>query len=435
MGPTLPGDIVQCPADYRRLQLTGTLAGKERRQHARWLPPACADMKIVVFGLTISSSWGNGHATLWRALCRALARRGHTVVFIERDVPYYAAHRDLAPGDWWEGELVLFADWRDVREKARRHLSEADVGIITSYCPDGIAATSLLLESPARLRVFYDLDTPVTLDTLQSGQAVSYISARGLVDFDLVLSYTGGRALTELRSRLGARRVATLYGSVDPEAHRAAPPEERFRADLSYLGTYARDRQAALAALLIEPARRLPGRRFLIAGAQYPESFPWGENIYFVRHLEPAQHSAFFSSCRLTLNVTRRPMKEMGYCPSGRLFEAAACGAPLLSDYWEGLELFFKPGVEIIVARDSDEATAAVELSDAELSRIGQQARERMLHQHTAAQRALEFEAAIAAAQAGGWSALRPELAPAGADSSVSTEMAPRSGPPLVAEA
>lgn len=347
-------------------------------------------MKLVIFGLTISSSWGNGHATLWRGLCRALAERGHTLVFFERDVPYYAAHRDLQ--EWRDGELCLFSDWDQVAPAARKHLADADAAMVTSYCPDGVAATELVLESGARMKVFYDLDTPVTLESLEAGRSVEYLSPRGLGGFDLVLSYTGGRALDELRSRLGARRVATLYGSVDPEVHRRVAPVDHFRADLSYLGTYAEDRQAALEALLIEPARRLPQRRFVIAGAQYPAAFPWGDNTFFVRHLEPAQHPAFFSSSRLTLNVTRGAMKAMGYCPSGRLFEAAACGAPLLSDYWEGLELFFEPGAEIIVARDSDEATAAIDLPYAALQEIARRARERVLDQHTARHRARDLE-------------------------------------------
>ncbi len=355
-----------------------------------WCAPEIPTMKLVIFGLTISSSWGNGHATLWRALCRALAERGHTIVFFERDVPYYAAHRDLQ--EWPDGELCLFGEWADVIPLARKHLAEADAAMVTSYCPDGVAATELVLDSAARLRVFYDLDTPVTLDALQAGKAVPYIGARGLSDFDLVLSYTGGRALTELKEHLGARQVATLYGSVDPDVHRPVPPVDHFRCDLSYLGTYAEDRQATLEALLIEPARRLPERRFVIAGAQYPAAFPWTDNIFFVRHLEPGQHPAFFASSRLTLNVTRRAMKEMGYCPSGRLFEAAACGAPLLSDYWEGLDLFFQPEREIIVARDSDEATAAIDLPYGALQEIATRARERVLDQHTARHRARELE-------------------------------------------
>src|SRR5947209_2326724 len=174
-------------------------------------------MKFVIFGLTVSSSWGNGHATLWRGLWRALARRGHQVVFFEKDVPYYAAHRDVY--ELSGGELVLYSQWGDVLSKARVHLQDADVAMVTSYCPDGIAASGLALSSPATVKVFYDLDTPVTLENLRAGKPVSYIGPRGLRDFDLVLSYTGGQALEELRSRLGAGRVATLYGHVDPGVH------------------------------------------------------------------------------------------------------------------------------------------------------------------------------------------------------------------------
>lgn len=351
-------------------------------------------MKLVIFGLTVSSSWGNGHATLWRGLCRALARQGHEVVFFERDVPYYAAHRDVfaLPGG---GTLHLFDDWEATVPVARKHLADADVAMVTSYCADGVAATELALASPARLRVFYDMDTPVTLDRLQTGQPVNYIGPRGLRDFDLVLSYTGGRALDELKTRLGARRVAPLYGSVDPDVHGPAEPVPHFGADLSYLGTYAEDRQAALEALLIEPARQRPDLRFLIGGALYPQDFPWNDNIFFVRHVEPPQHPAFYASSRLTLNITRRAMKAMGYCPSGRFFEAAACGTPVLTDRWEGLDAFFEPGEEILVAESTDEALAALALSDEARRRIARRARERTLEEHTADRRAGNLVAAL----------------------------------------
>lgn len=347
-------------------------------------------MKLVVFGLTISSSWGNGHATLWRGLCRALAERGHRVVFFEQDRPYYAAHRDLfdIPG----GNLQLYATWDDVRTRARSELADADVALVTSYCGDARAAIELMLESAVRLRVFYDLDTPITLDALDRAEGVDYLGPRGLTDFDLVLSYTGGRALEELRERLGARQVAPLYGSVDPLVHRPVLPQARFASDLSYLGTYAADRQPALETLLIDPARRLPHRRFLIGGAQYPAEFPWTSNIYFVQHLEPAQHPVFFSSSRLTLNITRRAMKAMGYCPSGRLFEAAACGAALLSDDWEGLDQFFTPNSELLVAHTSEDSLAALDSSEATLRAIAAAARERVLSEHTARHRVIELE-------------------------------------------
>lgn len=349
-------------------------------------------MKFVVFGLTISSSWGNGHATLWRGLCHALAGLGHRVVFFERDTSYYAQHRDFSdlPG----GALILYPDWDSVRRRAADELADADVAITTSYCPDALPATELLLGSKA-MAVFYDLDTPVTLSRVEAGEPVPYLGPHGLADFDLVLSYTGGGALQALRQRLGARRAVPLYGHVDPAVHRPAAPQSRYRADLSYLGTYAADRQAMLERLFLDPARQRPGRRFLIGGAQYPADFPWAQNIHFVRHVAPADHPAFFSSSRMTLNVTRQAMADMGWCPSGRLFEAAACGTAILSDGWEGLDAFFAPGREILVARDSGDAVAAVDLSDAEVARIAAAARQRVLSEHTSMHRARDLLAAL----------------------------------------
>ncbi|MCC6558396.1 MAG: glycosyltransferase [Polyangiaceae bacterium] len=355
-------------------------------------------MRLVIFGLTISSSWGNGHATLWRGLCGALGRMGHRTTFFERDVPYYAAHRDLQTFDG--GRLRLYAEWDDVAGEARKAVDQADAAIVTSYCPDAIAATELVLGSRG-LRVFYDLDTPITLARLDAaaregaaghgGGAVAYLGPRGLRDFDLVLSYTGGAALEALRSRLGARRVAPLYGSVDPAAHRPAPRPEGRRAALSYLGTYAADRQAALDKLFLEVARRRPEERFLLGGSLYPDDFPWTANLDYVRHVPPGRHASFYASAALTLNVTRGPMAAMGYCPSGRLFEAAACGVPILSDAWEGIERFFTPGTEILLAGTTEEALAAISMPEQELEDVACAARERALTDHTAARRAVEL--------------------------------------------
>ncbi len=350
-------------------------------------------MKFVIFGLSISSSWGNGHATLWRALCRALIRRKHQVVFYERDVPYYAAHRDLVelPGL----DLQLYSDWDAILPGARKHLAEADVGMVTSYCFDALPASELVLDCPAKIRCFYDLDTPVTLEKIQAGQKVDYIPGEGLGDFDLVLSFTGGCALQNLQVHLGAQRVAPLYGSVDLESYHPVAPSEEFRADLSYLGTYAADRQQTLEELFLKPAGQLPQQQFRIGGAQYPPDFAWHGNIYFSRHVTPSQHPSFYCSSRMTLNVTRRAMKEMGYCPSGRLFEAAACGTPILSDWWEGLDGFFKPGQEILIARRAEDILAALELSDRELADLAGQARQRTLTEHGADHRAGQLEAIL----------------------------------------
>jgi spore maturation protein CgeB len=347
-------------------------------------------MKLVIFGLTITSSWGNGHATLWRGLVKALSRRGHHISFFERNVPYYAQTRDLTA--WPFSEILLYKNWSEVRPAAQEHLKEADAVIVTSYFPDARQATELARSSKSLLRVFYDLDTPVTLKRQAAGEKIDYIGPRGLRDFDLVLSFTGGLAPQELKFKLGAKNVATLFNHVDPETHGPTDSHVAYRADLSYLGTYALDRQRSLRKLLIEPARSLTNRRFLIAGALYPANFPWAKNIYFVPHLSPNEHSAFFCSSRLSLNVTRKPMVEMGFSPSGRLFEAAACGTPIISDFWPGLDRFFQPGSEILVAKDSRDVVAALERPDEELKIIGRAARERALKEHTSAHRAMQLE-------------------------------------------
>ena len=348
-------------------------------------------MRIVIFGLTVSSSWGNGHATLWRSLIRALLQRGHTVSFFERDVAYYADARDLErlPEG---GELIFYGDFGDVRELGRKRLDEADLAICTSYCPDGREACALVLASAACVRCFYDLDTPVTLDALDRGGMPEYLPREGLGAFDLVLSYTGGRALAELQSRLGARLVAPLYGSVDPETHFPTAAVAEFRSTMSYLGTYAADRQEGVERLLLEAARRSPDFRFLIGGAQYPQSFPWGENIFFVSHMPPQMHPAFFSSSQVTLNVTRAAMARYGFCPSGRLFEAAACGTPIITDMWEGLESFFVPGTEILPVNDADDVVNVLAFTPERLRAIGDAGRRRVLRDHTGEARVMELE-------------------------------------------
>lgn len=349
-------------------------------------------MHVVVFGLTISSSWGNGHATLWRSLVRALVKQGHTVTFYEKDVPYYADTRDLRELGGG-AKLCLYSGMEDVREQARRELDDADLAMCTSFCPDGRDACNLILDSKAAVRAFYDMDTPVTLDQLRAAGDVEYLPKQGLADFDLVLSYTGGRALQELRERLGACNVSTLYGWVDPERYRPVGAVNRFRASLSYLGTYAADRQQALKDLFLRPAAILSQERFIIGGAQYPAQFPWSENILFTGHLDPSQHAEFFCSSRATLNVTRRAMAEYGYCPSGRLFEAAACGVPIVSDVWEGLSTFFTPDEEIFLARQPQDVIEVLSRTEEEWRRVADCARARTLEENTADCRARELEA------------------------------------------
>lgn len=350
-------------------------------------------MKIVIFGLAISSSWGNGHATIWRGLARALHKRGHKVVFFERDAPHYASSRDMDCADWVE--LVIYPDWERIRRRAELELVGADVAMVTSYCADGRAASELALSSGAAVKCFYDLDAPITLKAVMENGQVMYLPPEGLGGFDLVLSYTGGKALEGLARLLGAVRVAPLYGSVDPSVHSPGSRVDEYASDLSYLGTYSSDRRSALTALFVEPARRAPGRRFVLGGSLYPGDFPWTRNIFYISHVPPPRHPAFYSSSLWTLNATRGAMAEMGYCPSGRLFEAAACEAPVVSDGWDGLEEFFAPGQEIVVAESAEEVLGALTMSEWQRRSIARNARERALAEHTSDARAAELERLI----------------------------------------
>ncbi len=343
-------------------------------------------MRIVIFGLSVSSAWGNGHATLLRGLFRELHRDGHEIHFFERDAPYYAAHRDAV--DFCFATIHLYTDWTDILSTAKALLAKADVGMVTSYCPDGVAACNLICESSLPRTAFYDMDAPVTLSRLAKGEIVPYLPPAGLGKFDLVLSYTGGTALQQIRERLGARCVATLYGWVDPTVYRPVEPSTKFEADLSYLGTYSQDRQSALSELLIVPATRLRDYRFVIAGAMYPNVESWPPNIRHFDHVSPPEHCGLYCSSPLALNVTRGSMAAMGFCPSGRLFEATACGTAVMSDEWLGLDSFFTPGQEILLASSREDAISAITSDRTLLKQTGARARERTLDCHTAAIRA-----------------------------------------------
>jgi spore maturation protein CgeB len=346
-------------------------------------------LDFVVCGLGMSSAWGSGHATLWRALCRALAELGHRVVFFERDQPFYARYRDFERVDYCE--LVLYKEWSEIAARLGRELDAADVGMVTSFCPDAAPATEAVLGSHAAHKVFYDLDTPVTLACIDEKGSCPYIGPGGLAGFDWVLSFTGGRALDALQERLGARVALPLYGSVDPQTHSPAPGAVRQRAALSYLGTYAADRAPSMEELFFAPARRLRDQSFLVGGAQYPDGFNWEGNVQFMGHVPPSEHAEFYRGSRFTLNLTRSAMRDYGFCPSGRLFEAAACGTAMLSDEWEGIETFFEPERELLLVRSSDDVLRALSLPDAEVERLGAAARARALAAHTAAARAREL--------------------------------------------
>jgi spore maturation protein CgeB len=345
-------------------------------------------LKITFFGLTISSSWGNGHATPYRAILKALHRRGHELTFFEKDVEYYAYRRDFTACDYCD--LRLYEDWETVRSAALASAAESDVVIVGSYCPEGARIADEVLELQRPLRVYYDLDTPVTLSKLER-EEFDHLRSDQIPCFDLYLSFTGGRTLTILEQQWGARLARPLYGCVDPDICVPAPTREDFRCRLSYMGTYSPDRQHKLDDLFLAPARALPQEKFILAGSLYPWHWQWPANVQRHDHVAPGDHAAFYSSSRLTLNITRTEMALYGYCPSGRFFEAAACGTPIVTDWWEGLETFFQDGEEIFVCRSTEQVLEALASADGELAEVASRARRRTLDEHTGEHRAAEL--------------------------------------------
>ena len=350
-------------------------------------------MKIVFLGLSITSSWGNGHATNYRALVRALAERGHAVLFLERDVPWYAVQRDLPVPPW--GLTALYGSVEELRDEFSEEIRVADLVVVGSYVPDGVAVAEWVLDIASGAVAFWDIDTPVTVAKLEAGDE-EYLSRELVPRFDLYLSFTGGALLNRIRSEFGAKRPRPFYCTADAGVYRPLEEDEPWL--LGYLGTYSTGRQPALETLLLEPARRLRDRRFVVAGPQYPAEVAWPENVDRIEHLEPGKHPAFYARQRFTLNLTRPEMVRAGWSPSVRLFEAAACGVAAISDWWEGLETFFEPGSEILIAESAAEVTRILrEVSYAEARDVGTAARRRVLAAHTAERRAEELEAHVAA--------------------------------------
>ncbi len=348
-------------------------------------------MKLVVLGLSLSSSWGNGHATTFRALLQAFARRGHEVLFLERDVPWYAGQRDLTDPDWCR--LAFYDDLAGL-DAWRAEITAADAVIVGSYVPEGVAVARLVHKWARGVTAFYDIDTPVTLAKLERGD-FEYLSPEVIPGFDVYLSFTGGPTLRHIETRYGAPAARALYCSVDLNAY--GPRDVPRRWDLSYLGTYSDDRQPTLDRLLLEPARQRPDLRFVVAGPQYPDGIDWPANVERIDHCPPADHAAFYSASRFTLNVTRADMIRAGWSPSVRLFEAGACATPIISDRWDGIDTLFVPGAEIMLADGPADVLAAL---DTDAGAMGRAARARIEAAHSSDHRAAELEAHLVEAAA-----------------------------------
>ncbi len=348
--------------------------------------------RIVMLGLSITSSWGNGHATTYRGLVRELTLRGHEVVFLERDVPWYASQRDLAPSAL--GRVELYSSITDLQNRFGEEVRQADFVMVGSYVPEGAQVGKWVQETASGPVAFYDIDTPITMAKLRKNDH-EYLSPDLIPGFDLYLSFAGGPILDELRREFGARRVVPFYCCIDPTIYRPSSRGPVY--DLGYMGTYCKDRQPWLNELLLVPAKEWRNGRFAVAGPLYPGDIAWPQNVRRVEHLAPAEHKAFYCAQRFTLNLTRADMVRAGYSPSTRLFEASACATPVITDPWEGLSTFLEPGKEILVARSRQDVLVFLnDISEAERVLIGQNARKRVMGSHTASQRALELEGLIA---------------------------------------
>jgi spore maturation protein CgeB len=344
-------------------------------------------LNITILGLSITSSWGNGHATTFRALVKELNKAGHQVTFLERDVPWYASNRDLAQPDFCK--LFLYQDLNDLEQQHLEVVKSADLVIVGSYVPEGVAVGKWVCKVAQGIKAFYDIDTPVTLAKLER-KDYEYLSPELIPAYDLYLSFTGGPTLDLLEHKYGSPCARALYCSVDPSMYFPESIDKIY--DLGYLGTYSDDRQPPLECLLFDAAKQWGAGRFAVAGPQYPESIQWPGNIQYIHHLPPAEHRAFYNAQRFTLNITRADMIRAGYSPSVRLFEAAACGVPIISDYWEGLETVFELGTEIFVSRSGMETLDyLIAMDESERVAAGERARNKILAAHTASHRAEEL--------------------------------------------
>jgi spore maturation protein CgeB len=349
-------------------------------------------LHIVILGLSITSSWGNGHATTFRALVRALSARGHNVCFLERDVPWYAEHRDMPNPPY--GLTQLYKSVAELKRRFTQKVMNADLCIVGSYVPDGVTIGDWVLRTGRGVKAFYDIDTPVTLAKLAAGDT-EYVTARQIRHYDLYLSFAGGPVLRTIEKEFGSPLARALYCSVDPKLY--FPEERTAKWDLGYMGTYSEDRQPSLDRLLVEPARSSPKVKAVVAGPMYPKELSWPANVERIEHLPPASHRRFYNSQRFTLNLTRADMRNAGYSPSVRIFEAAACGTPIISDYWQGLETFFELDREILTATSTqDVLTYLNNISPEDRRALGERARRRVLASHTSEHRALELESYVA---------------------------------------
>ena len=350
-------------------------------------------LNCVFLGLSITSTWGNGHATTYRGLLKELRRRGHTVTFLERDLPWYADNREFSEVPYCA--VSLYESLDELKSRFTSLVESADIVVVGSYVPDGVAVGEWVTSTTKGIAAFYDIDTPVTVANLRTGNC-EYLSAELCRKYLIYFSFTGGPMLEFIEKKLGSPCARPLYCSVDPSLY--YPEHKTGKWKVAYLGTYAPDRQPALEELLFTVARQNPRSSFVVAGPQYPGDIAWPPNIERIEHLPAAHHRAFYNSQEFTLNLTRQDMIRMGYSPSVRLFEAAACGTPIITDEWPGLDHFYDLHLEILPVRKAGDLSTWMDISDDQRLAVAERARIRTLRFHTAAVRAEQFESDVSEA-------------------------------------
>ena len=344
-------------------------------------------MQIAFYGSSLLSSYWNGAATYYRGIISALARKGCRTTFYEPDAFDRQKHRDIDPPEW--ANVVVYPSNLDAVKKVCAEAARADVVVKASgvgVFDDELLASAMANAREDAVRVFWDVDAPATLAEM-SGNA-DHPLRRAVPQLDMVLTYGGGPPVLAAYEGFGARRCAPIYNALDAETHFPCPTDPRFDADLAFLGNRLPDREARVEEFFFAPARRLPERSFIIGGSGWePQHMP--PNVKAIGHVATADHNAFNTSPLAVINIARTSMAEIGFSPATRVFEAAGAGACLISDAWEGMELFLEPGVEVLIARDGgDVAEIMAALTREQAHEIGDAARRRILRQHTYDRRA-----------------------------------------------
>jgi spore maturation protein CgeB len=353
-------------------------------------------MKIAFFGSSLVSAYWNGACTYYRGIVRALAGRGHRIVFYEPDAFDRQAHRDIADPEWAEVVVYEPDEERAVRELVAGAAAEADVIVKASgvgVC-DALLERAVAMAEGPEVRIFWDVDAPATLAAMEADAENPLRELIGT--YDLVLTYGGGRPVIDRYEAFGARACIPVYNALDPATHHPAPPRPDLACDLAFLGNRLPDREARVEEFFFGAVEALPQRSFLLGGNGWEDRLVDLPNVRYLGHVPPGDHNAINRSALAVLNVSRESMAANGFSPATRVFEAAGAGACLLSDDWEGIEEFLRPGEEVLVARDGDEVAALLEgLDPARARKVGEAALERVLAEHTYDRRAEQVEAVL----------------------------------------